>query len=228
MYPKFDAASVSVYEAALSTYSFTHTIGRGLANRVLLVAIHVFAAGSVSGITYNGVALTLVRSDASGIYKTEWWRLSSPTEGANTVAVTLSASLTSIAAAISVFDADVDAPINAQHAATGTGSSASDSIIPTKRLCLVVGALTTAAASGATSDAAQTSRTVNSGALGTGAVDSKGPIDPAASTSLTWTGLGAADTFVVSLLAINPSPTPSVNADGYRVRPRPFGPGIAR
>ena len=67
---------------------------------------------------------------------------------------------------------------------------------------VVLANLVASSASGVASAAGQTSRQINSGALGTDADADKGPITPAAATTLSWTGLGAADTWAVSAISL--------------------------
>lgn len=200
----FDNATTSGYEAALSTYSWSHRVGTGITNRALIVGVSIFATGSVTGVTYNGVAMTFVRSDTNGIYRSEIWQLVAPATGSNTVAVTLNASLTSIANAQSYANVDQTTPIDANNGANGTNTPAAGSVTPVTAKTRVVANLAAASASGVTSATGQAPRTNNSGAIGTGASDDKGIIDVAASTTLTWNGLGVTDSWGVSLVALRP------------------------
>src|SRR5437588_483235 len=79
----FDNFSTSNYEASLSTYNFTHVIGTN-ANRLLIVGVSTFAAGTVTSITYGGVGLTKLRADVNGVYNSELWYLINPTSGSAT------------------------------------------------------------------------------------------------------------------------------------------------
>lgn len=204
----FDAASSSGYEASLSTYNWTHTIANN-PNRILVVLVGIFATGSVTGITFNSLPLTFVRSDTSGVYRSEAWILFNPPVGAFSVAVTLSASLTSIANAQSYYYVNQGA-ISANNGSNGTGATASASVTTIRNNATVVGGLATAAASGVTSDTNQISRTINAGALGTAAGDDKGDVSPAGSATLQWTGLGVTDAWAVSLVALDPeAPNPA-------------------
>lgn len=222
-------ASTSGYQVATSPYNWTHYVDLSLPNKVLLVCVSVFTAGgSVSSVTLGAQSLALVRADASGIYRIEVWRLVNPAEGAGTVTVTLSGAITSSATAMVYANVDPTTPVEAQNTATGTGSTASGSVTTVTRRALAVAALTAQSASGVTSSGGQTARATTAGALGTDAVDDKGPVDPAGSTTLSWTGLGVGDTWVIALVSLAPAPTPSISADWYKTRPRSFSPGLAR
>jgi len=112
-----------------ATLTFAHTTAG--ANTLLVVGVSFNltnnAAATVSSITYNGVALTLIgtQNDASNTRRIEMWQLISPTAGANNVVVTISgltATGTSfgVVAGATTFD-NVD-----QNAPLGTFASASD------------------------------------------------------------------------------------------------------
>ena len=203
----FDSAATSGYEASLSSYNFNITISAN-ANRTLLVGVGLFATGTVSSMTAGGTATTFVRSDTNGIYRSEIWRLIAPATGVVNVAVTLSASLTSIANACSYYNTDQVA-LDANNGNNGTNTPASASITTNANLCTVFGNLAAQSASGITSASGQFSRTINSGALGTDASDDFGDVSPAGSKTFTWNGLGTLDSWAVSLVALRP-PQPIV------------------
>lgn len=81
--------TVSTPTPAGSTYSFSHNQNAG-SDRFLTLTINSPAI-SVSGVTYAGVAMTLVRQEST-TFSSFWsvWRLASPATGNNTIAVTLS------------------------------------------------------------------------------------------------------------------------------------------
>lgn len=199
----YDAASSSAYESSLSSYSFNHTVGPGN-NRVLIVQVSVFATGNATGITYNGVALTQNTSATitNGVYRTETWYLINPASGTHSVAVTLSASLTSIADAVSYYNADQTTPIETVNTASGSNTPAAASVTTIAANSRVVGHLSTATASGVTSAAGQSNRTNNNGALGSSVTDDKGPVVTPASTTLTWNNIGTLDNWAVSVISI--------------------------
>lgn len=197
----FDAASSSGYEASLSTYNWSHTCG--LSARGLLVNVAVLATGSVSGITYSGVALAFVRADTSGVYRNEIWALEAPAAGAHSVTVTLSASLTSIASAASYGNIDQKNMVEATAGATGTGGTPTVAVVTNSPYAWTFTGLTTANAT-PTPGSSQTQRANNSGALGTGAVADKGPIQPVASTAGNWSAVGSLDAWALGIVALNP------------------------
>lgn len=203
----FDNASISPYEAALSTYNFTHRVGTGGGNRALIIGVSLFAAGTVSSVTYNSVSLTFIRSDTNGIYRSELWQLVAPDTGSNTVTVNLSGSLTSIANAQSYVGVDQTTPIDANNGGNGTGNPASANVTTITDKDRVVGNIATQTASGVTSQGGQSPRTTNVGALGTASSDDKGIIDTAAATTLQWNNITALQSWAVSLAALKPAGT---------------------
>lgn len=197
----FEAAATSTYEAALSTYSFNITVGTQ-ASRMLVVGVSIFAAGSVTGVTADGVAMAFIRSDTNGIYRSELWYLAAPHSGVIAIAVTLNAALTSIANAQSYYNADP--VLDANNGGNGTNTPASAAVVTVAATCTVVGNLAAQTATGVTSAAGQYSRTTSAGALGTGASDDFGDVIPAGSKTLTWNNIGVVDSWAVSLVSLQP------------------------
>jgi len=200
----FDNASNSTYQAALSTYNWTHVVGTNN-NRFIIVGVSVFAAGSVSSITVGALSLTFLRSDTNGVYRSELWYGVAPATGSNTVTVNLSGSLTSIAGATSYWNVDQSAPIDANNGANGTNTPASGSVTTVTANDRVFGNLAAQTTSGISDQIGQANRYVNQGALGTGAGAEKGTIVTAGSTTLQWNGLGALDSWAVSFAGIKAS-----------------------
>lgn len=196
----FDNAVTSAYEASLSTYNFNITVANQ-PNRILVVGVSIFAAGTVTGITAGGTAMAFVRSDTNGIYRSELWRLFAPATGVVNVVVTLSASLTSIANAQAYYNTDQTA-LDANNGGNGTNNPASASITTVLANSTVVGNLAAQTASGVTSAAGQYQRTTSNGALGTGASADFGDVIPAGSKTFTWNGIGAVDSWAISLLSL--------------------------
>ena len=199
----FDNASTSAYQAALSTYNWTHVIGTNL-NRCLLVGVSIFLTGTVSSIDVSGQAMTFVRADTNGAYRSELWQLIAPTSGTRTITVTLSASLTSIAGAASWWNVDQTNPLSANAGGNGTNTPASASVTPGSTLNRVFGNLATKTASGVTDQIRQAPHYSSTGALGTGDGSELGTILTAASTTIQWDNIGVVDNWAVSLGALQP------------------------
>ena len=90
----FDAATSGGYVTSTSM-TYSHTVGAGGSNRLLVVGVDVFnSADTVTGITYAGISLTkIVHITSSGNSVTNHlYYLLNPATGANNVVVSLSVS----------------------------------------------------------------------------------------------------------------------------------------
>lgn len=85
----FDAATTSSAYVGNTSFSFSHTTSGS--DRYLLVALLVPGSGTVTSITYNGVALSLVGTVTETVAngKANLYGLIAPATGANTVLVTV-------------------------------------------------------------------------------------------------------------------------------------------
>lgn len=85
----FDASSSGVTAPGASPLSFNHTVSSGL-NRLLLVAT-LDAAASITGVTYNGVAMTqLATITFNGSNVMKIWGLLNPAAGTHAVTISWS------------------------------------------------------------------------------------------------------------------------------------------
>lgn len=220
----FDNSSTSGYEATLSTYNWNHTVGTNT-NRYLVVSVGIFLTGSVTSITYGAQSLTLIRTDTNGTYRSELWGLVAPASGTAAITVTLNAALTSIAGATSWRNVNQTTPYSANAGNNGTNTPATCSITPTTANNRVFGSVATATASGVTDQIGQANHFISSGALGTLSGSESGTVmgytyhrpygilltilknvvATAKTTTLQWNGLGASDSWAVSMIAIQPA-----------------------
>ena len=114
---------------------------------MLLVAVHLRGAQTVTGITYNSDAMTHVATaiQSAGVLRTEIWRLVNPDSGANSVLVTLSAAIDSSlgGSAMSFTGVDQTTPIGATATAgPDTGTSVSTNLTTAQNNSWVVDAVT--------------------------------------------------------------------------------------
>ena len=199
----FDNQSNSPYEAALSTYNWTHVVGTNN-NRALFVGVSIFATGTVTSITLGSQGLVFIRADVNGVYRTELWQLTSPVSGSGTITVNLSVALTSIAGAASYWNVDQRIPYCANNGNNGTNNPASASVTPVDNNVRVFGVLSAATTSGTSDQIGQVPRWDNNGALGTSRGAEKGTILTPASTTIQWNGIGTTDAWAASLVSIRP------------------------
>lgn len=202
----FDAASNSAYNTADALYSWAHTCTGS--NRYLVVGVSMLsvAGSNVSGVTYGGVAMTFLGAIASGsgAIRSELWGLISPATGSNTVEVTLSAALDSIAGATSFTGVNQTSPIEGYNSATATNVGAADATVNVTTVAdndWVVDCVATSDTA-ITVGAGQTSRNNVTGTLGSGAMSTEGPKTPAGSVTMNWTDVGAAATWSIGAIGL--------------------------
>ena len=108
----FDAASVATAETATLTWS--HTVGAGGVNRIIIVGVSAaLEGGVVTGVTYAGQPLTQIggQTDIDGITRVELWYKVAPPTGANDVVVSLSVSAGVVGGATSWTGVDQTTPL---------------------------------------------------------------------------------------------------------------------
>lgn len=206
----FDRTSNSGYQAASSSYSWSHTRAGGRGFLVVSVSMLSAIGNSVSSITYNGVALTLIntKASASGAVRTEMWGLVNPSSGSNTIAVTLASSTLSIAIATSWAGVNQTTPTEAFNGATATNVGAADATVDIVTTIDHDYVLDIVASDDTAITAAsdQVSRANVTGAAASGASSTHNvPVNPAATITQSYTNVGAAATWVISALGIIPA-----------------------
>jgi len=186
----FDATSNSGLKSLVSSYSWSHTTGSG-DDRLLVVGhSHITTSDrTVSNITYNGNAMTLVRTDfrsATNYPRSALYYLINPDSGSKTVAVTLSGSISKCAGgAITYTGAAQTGQPDADNGANGSSTSPSVAVTTTEDNCWVVSVVS---ATQSLSACANTQRWNVSLAWshGLGGSD-EGPKTPAGSQTMSWT-----------------------------------------
>jgi hypothetical protein len=181
-----------------SSLSYSHTVGT-LSNGVLIVTVGYYnRARSVTALTYNGVAMTLYLRYEDGVRAAtqEIWRLVNPASGSNTVAITMDAAVGAgniiWSEAASYSGVDQTTPIeatNAKSVTTGSHSTHSDALTPANNGAMVVdtllcGGTGTPSATGS----GQTARVAaaDAGSATAHGFGETGPVNPAASTTMSW------------------------------------------
>lgn len=203
----FDAASNSTYQAASSSYSWSHTCTG--ANRYLVVGVGMLSvAQSVSSITYNSVALTLlgVQSSLTGAARVELWGLVAPATGSNTIAVTLTGAIASAGAAASYTGVHQSFSTEGFNSAQATNVGAADATVNVTTVAdndWVVDIVATDDTA-ITVGAGQTSRNNVTGAGGSAADSDEGPKTPAGSVTMSWTNIAALATWSIGAIALRP------------------------
>ena len=208
----FDAASNSGYLSAVAEpdgiYSWNHTCTG--ANRFLIVGVSMLsvAGSSVTGITYNGVALTKIGhvASVSGAVRAELWGLIAPATGSNVIQVTLSTALDSVGCAVSFTGVHQTSPTEGFNTATATNVGAADATVDITTVAnndWVIDQVATDDTA-ITVGAGQTSRNNVTGTLGSGADSTEGPKTPAGAVTMSWGAVGAAATWSIAGIALRP------------------------
>lgn len=203
----FDAASDSGYQAAASSYSWSHTCTGS--NRYLVVGVAMLSlAQSVSGITYNSVPLTLlgVQASVSGAARVELWGLVAPATGSNTLAVTLTGAIASAGCAGSFTGVQQTSPTEAFSSAQATNVGAADATVDATTVAASDWVVDIVASDDGSisAGAGQTQRNNVTGAGGSGAMSTEGPQVAPGAVTMSWTGVGALATWAIAAVALRP------------------------
>jgi hypothetical protein len=216
----FDAATNSTYQAASSSYSWSHTCTGS--NRYLVVGIAMFSlAQSVSSITYAGESLALLGLQASitGACRIELWGIDAPNTGSNTIAVTLSGAIASAGCAASYTGVNQSSPTEAYNSAQATNVGAADATVNITTVAdndWVVDIVATDDTA-ITVGAGNTSRNNVTGTAGSGAMaDNNAAKTPAGSVTMSWTNIGALATWAIGGIALRPTAASNLPSKVFR------------
>lgn len=193
------AAGVSTLGNPIATpQTFSHTCGSG-SNRLLVVTVQMRggAGGVVTGVTYNGVSMTQVTTEAlSASAHATMYYLVNPDSGTHTVSVahSLTGSTNIVISATSLEGVDQSTPLDASNkaAASSTGPM-STAVTTTVDDCWVIDSCSMRTQAGETATmTAATNRTErtnsNTASAGLrGLVSTLGPAGAAGSKTMEWT-----------------------------------------
>lgn len=219
----YDTTANATEVASASSISWSHTCTGSNLILVVTVGVNDLTLGSrtVSGITYNSVALTKIRSDDNGGQRrTEVWYLINPATGAHTVAVTMGGTCIGIAgASVSFSGAKQSAQADTSNGANTSGTATSSSVALTTTIDgdFIVDCLETQATSSAwVPGASQTSRYSLNGTNLDFQVSTR-TTTGAGSYTNTWSWT-TATTYATTAVAIKPLTAPvTLNMAGYRI-----------
>jgi len=193
----FDATASTSGDGGSFSYSHTCTGS----NLYLVVGISFLnsAGRSVSGVTYNSVAMSSLGTATNGIYSVQLWGLANPATGAHNVVVTMGGPPNSTSIG-SVSFTGVNASTPTSGFASATGSSANPAVTVTSTTSSMVLA--------ATIDAGSTSLTVNktlrwNAILGTD-TPRGGGATAAGASSVTTTFTGSNNSWATAGISIDP------------------------
>lgn len=210
----FDAGSQSAEVTANTTLSWTHTVTYGSnSNGLLVVGVGLNDASTtdrvITGITYNGVALTKIRADDNTqLRRSELWYLIAPSSGANTITVTTTATVDAMSGvATSFMEArQVNIP-DGQNGANNSAAVTSTSVAITSvaNNCWAVDVLQQQQTGTVyVPGGSQTTRAHLDGSLGHVYMSTQGPKNPAGTVTDTWSWT-TAGTYATSMITIAPA-----------------------
>ena len=123
------------------TLTWSHT-SSGI-NRLLIVQVEAEAASVVTGVTYNGVALTQEVSTTNGVLRSEQWSLVAPPVGTYNIVVSVAPDSYLTCGAESYVSTDQVTPIGVTQSATGTSLAPSLVLVTGTDNSLIVDSLST-------------------------------------------------------------------------------------
>lgn len=208
----FDYASNSGYQAAASSYSWSHVTA--WQNRYLTVGVGMLSlAQTVTGITYAGAAMSFLgaKNSVSGAARIELWGLANPSLGSNTIAVTLSGSIASAAGAVSFCGVNQTSSTESFNSAQATNVGAADATVNVTTVANYDWIIDVVATSDTaiTVGSGQTSQVNVTGAGGSAAMATFPNENPAGTVAMYWTNVGALATWSIGAIGIRPVSAPS-------------------
>lgn len=222
--------SVSARRGAVNNNSlqWNHTIPPTIGgipvgpNRIVIVGVSVRGGATVTGGTYNGVAMTMTGSGglpapvANGGVRVEWLYAPRAPTGTRQIRVSFLGSGRVVAGALAFSGVDQVTPIDASASATGSApANPAASVTPVTDKTWIVDVLALQPTKTATANPLQTNpatwRVTFGGAAGIfGAGSYRGPISPAVPTLMRWQlsppPPASANAWAQSVLALRPNP----------------------
>jgi hypothetical protein len=188
--------------AAGGARTWSHTVAG--TDRILVVSValwqDVAGTGTITAMTYNGVAMTKAQGVTQGAMRAEIWYLVNPATGANTVSATVtgntddrkfrSASYTGV---------DQVAGLDASNSAVGGTGNPTVNVTTIADNSWVQDAVAKFGTGAATIGAGQTSLLNNVTGATLGAASYEGPQTPAGAVTMSWTQASANDWVTVAM-----------------------------
>jgi len=208
------STSALVTGAGTHTLTFNH-VTTATANRLLLVGISMNISGvtgtTVTGVTYNGTALTFVgaHNDAGPSRRVEMWSLLAPASGTNTIVVTVNlpagGNVGVVAGATTFTGVDQTVPLGTFVSANGAAGANSQLDVPSVVNGMVLDTLAIGGAQTATVPAWQTSQWNVASGVGNRDVTGTGSSRPGAPSLPFSETFSAASNWSLGAISINPS-----------------------
>lgn len=202
-----DAATNSGLKTGVSSYTWSHECTGD--DRLLVVGDShrgFFNDRTVTGMTFNGDALTSIRSDNRQVSNdhfrtTLFYRIAPDTGGSLTIEVSLSGSVSgAVGGAVSYTGTDQDSQPDAHNGANGSSETATVDVTTIANNSWVVSVMIEGGNNVITSDNTERWNVASSNVFGG---SDEGPISPAGAQTMSWTWSGA-DDWVISAASFKP------------------------
>lgn len=205
----FDAATNDSFTVGTS-HTFSHTVTGS--NPVLLVGVQgdnsTGADTGITGVTYNGVAMTLVDVVWRGVGKRACylWRLAGPATGAHNVVISASSSVFIQGYSVSYTGVDQTTPIdshNTTSGSSGTSLTASTTVVAANCWLVMFGQVDAGAQGQPTAGTGTTRRAQDTDFTSCGVFDSAGTVSTGSqSLQFTWSSTGGSVAAIASLTPV--------------------------
>lgn len=172
--------------------------------RVLVVSVmlwqDVAGTGTITAMTYNGVAMSKAQGITNGAMRAEIWYLVNPATGANTVSATVTGNTDDRKfRSHSYTGVDQVVGIDASNSATGATGNPTVNVTTVADNSWVQDAVAKFGTGAATVGAGQTSIMNNVTGATLGAASYEGPKTPAGAVTMSWTQASANDWVIVAM-----------------------------
>ncbi len=197
----FDVSSQASVAAATSL-TWSHTVGTTLGSRMLVVGVGAEYATNTqctpSGVTYNGVAMTLIdqlpSSTGPSYNCASLWYMANPPTGAHNVVATFANTVDIVAGGVSLYQVSQNAPDASNKSTAGAGANSVVNLTTLWPNTWVVDFVDSGQnlTNALTAAAGQTSRWTRAapGAASTSGGMSTKPVASAGATTMTWSQTG--------------------------------------
>ncbi len=193
-----DAVSDAQTNYDLVTLTWSHTCLGSERLLVVSIAYYKSPAPTVTGVTYNEVALTQAGTVSGVVPKLDIWYLIAPATGSHSIVITFSATVIALVGAVSWNGVSQSAPVGSFSSATGNDA------VPTLNVASAVGEFVTDVVSSSYTETVGPGQTQRFNAL-EGGLYGAGSTQPGATTvTMSWTQ-GFGGDWVLAALPIKPA-----------------------
>lgn len=215
-------------QAAASPLNISHTVITSQSNLLLIVGVGIDAtSASVTGVTYNSVAMTKIKQATNGSRDATLWGLIKPSTGTNTISISYSTGANIEAYGISFYGADQVTGWGATNSATGNSQTISVDVTTTRNNSYVVDSVLTAF-NAITVGGSQTQiANIPQNGWEYGGSRTTNVITQTATQTMSWSIAVSAQTWATCAAEILEY-RPNLGFNTNKLRPRIFAPTLAR